>query len=172
MWTVFGSVFFSSRRRHTRCALVTGVQTCALPISYLHSEVQKSSRVCINPFDVAGGPVNPVGLRLPKSPKWKANGFISYVQPSGVSSLIFGLDATYSGKFSNDLFGSFPNESYTVVNGNIRLSTLNDHVSVNLFARNIFNNVYTTSSLFQDSIGELFFYAPPRTIGLQVALKY
>src|SRR3546814_6862851 len=23
--------FFSSRRRHTRCALVTGVQTCALP---------------------------------------------------------------------------------------------------------------------------------------------
>src|SRR3546814_19343816 len=30
MWFVF---FFSSRRRHTRCALVTGVQTCALPIS-------------------------------------------------------------------------------------------------------------------------------------------
>src|SRR3546814_4635514 len=26
-------IFFSSRRRHTRCALVTGVQTCALPIS-------------------------------------------------------------------------------------------------------------------------------------------
>src|SRR3546814_2155312 len=29
MFCVF---FFSSRRRHTRCALVTGVQTCALPI--------------------------------------------------------------------------------------------------------------------------------------------
>src|SRR3546814_2933212 len=27
-----GYVFFSSRRRHTSCALVTGVQTCALPI--------------------------------------------------------------------------------------------------------------------------------------------
>src|SRR3546814_19244433 len=27
-----GLFFFSSRRRHTRCALVTGVQTCALPI--------------------------------------------------------------------------------------------------------------------------------------------
>src|SRR3546814_4765441 len=26
--------FFSSRRRHTMCALVTGVQTCALPISF------------------------------------------------------------------------------------------------------------------------------------------
>src|SRR3546814_1372887 len=29
-WYLF--FFFSSRRRHTRCALVTGVQTCALPI--------------------------------------------------------------------------------------------------------------------------------------------
>src|SRR3546814_3148216 len=28
----FFCFFFSSRRRHTRCALVTGVQTCALPI--------------------------------------------------------------------------------------------------------------------------------------------
>src|SRR3546814_2343813 len=26
-------LFVSNRRRHTRCALVTGVQTCALPIS-------------------------------------------------------------------------------------------------------------------------------------------
>src|SRR3546814_3398655 len=30
--------FFSSRRRHTRCALVTGVQTCALPISNMAPE--------------------------------------------------------------------------------------------------------------------------------------
>src|SRR3546814_7543665 len=29
---VLSCFFFSSRRRHTRCALVTGVQTCALPI--------------------------------------------------------------------------------------------------------------------------------------------
>src|SRR3546814_5326974 len=27
-------LFFSSIRRHTRCALVTGVQTCALPICW------------------------------------------------------------------------------------------------------------------------------------------
>src|SRR3546814_6029725 len=36
-YLTFASVifFFSSRRRHTRCALVTGVQTCALPILIL-----------------------------------------------------------------------------------------------------------------------------------------
>src|SRR3546814_6931922 len=33
---------FSSRRRHTRCALVTGVQTCALPISYTPDLILKN----------------------------------------------------------------------------------------------------------------------------------
>src|SRR3546814_14254088 len=33
------SFFFSSRRRHTRCALVTGVQTCALPIFAAQSQI-------------------------------------------------------------------------------------------------------------------------------------
>src|SRR3546814_2116033 len=32
MISISSFFFFSSRRRHTRCALVTGVQTCALPI--------------------------------------------------------------------------------------------------------------------------------------------
>src|SRR3546814_19179837 len=35
-------LFFSSRRRHTRCALVTGVQTCALPISKRIEQVEAS----------------------------------------------------------------------------------------------------------------------------------
>src|SRR3546814_4277617 len=37
-------VFFSSRRRHTRCALVTGVQTCALPISRRHAGADRVLR--------------------------------------------------------------------------------------------------------------------------------
>src|SRR3546814_7972776 len=43
-------VFFSSRRRHTRCALVTGVQTCALPIlgalfhTFLHGTGDRLNR--------------------------------------------------------------------------------------------------------------------------------
>src|SRR3546814_8229026 len=36
--------FFSSRRRHTRCALVTGVQTCALPIWIA---ARQASTVCL-----------------------------------------------------------------------------------------------------------------------------
>src|SRR3546814_6477155 len=35
---LFFFFFFSSRRLHTRCALVTGVQTCALPIYLLQPQ--------------------------------------------------------------------------------------------------------------------------------------
>src|SRR3546814_6204303 len=37
--------FFSSRRRHTRCALVTGVQTCALPIYIDQYNVKSTTNV-------------------------------------------------------------------------------------------------------------------------------
>src|SRR3546814_2456823 len=36
---------FSSRRRHTRCALVTGVQTCALPISRLLVQLRSAMKI-------------------------------------------------------------------------------------------------------------------------------
>src|SRR3546814_8142304 len=44
--------FFSSRRRHTSCALVTGVQTCALPISALFG-------VDAPPAELAGSDMSP-----------------------------------------------------------------------------------------------------------------
>src|SRR3546814_3092188 len=59
--------FFSSRRRHTRCALVTGVQTCALPISAL-SRANRSAPVCVSAlasFETAQTHQDPG--RLPRS---------------------------------------------------------------------------------------------------------
>src|SRR3546814_3169663 len=73
--------FFSSRRRHTRCAVVTGVQTCALPISSpllndLMDVDDESYALCVEalgavdlrarvrdlvmPFHVIAGAVDPV----------------------------------------------------------------------------------------------------------------
>src|SRR3546814_14356068 len=39
--------FFSSRRRHTICALVTGVQTCALPISARLPALFEKGRIAV-----------------------------------------------------------------------------------------------------------------------------
>src|SRR3546814_5073597 len=43
--------FFSSRRRHTRCALVTGVQTCALPILEAILDLVPQPRLAQRLFD-------------------------------------------------------------------------------------------------------------------------
>src|SRR3546814_371231 len=69
----FFVLFFSSRRRHTSCALVTGVQTCALPISVREHVLKpvlpakwlhKGTKFHINPTGkfVIGGPVGDCGL--------------------------------------------------------------------------------------------------------------
>src|SRR3546814_18991846 len=63
---VFGMIliFFSSRRRQPRCALVTGVQTCALPISGHHrggAPVRQQVDICA--AVMAGLGAAPDGLR-------------------------------------------------------------------------------------------------------------
>src|SRR3546814_3071983 len=74
--------FFSSRRRHTRCALVTGVQTCALPIYLQWIEAQKLSRSEICMF--FGVPPSMIGDNSGSDSNWgtglqqKADGFGAY----------------------------------------------------------------------------------------------
>src|SRR3546814_2090929 len=60
----FCSIFcFSSRRRHTRCALVTGVQTCALPISFHRRGHHRDPRG--DPAPVEGDPARAGEVHLP-----------------------------------------------------------------------------------------------------------
>src|SRR3546814_10749896 len=61
-WFVF---FFSSRRRHTRCALVTGVQTCALR-SAAEKRQELGGRLAADGIDAAV-------LTLPDSIAWLLN---------------------------------------------------------------------------------------------------
>src|SRR3546814_8577388 len=51
-------VFFASRRRHTRCALVTGVQTCALPIF-------RAKKVAVSAAGNTSVVIDTAGVRLP-----------------------------------------------------------------------------------------------------------
>src|SRR3546814_5877645 len=60
-------LFFSSRRRHTRCALVTGVQTCALPICRLFqcaSQVSMTLRLALLFHEVVNKMGREVKLRI------------------------------------------------------------------------------------------------------------
>src|SRR3546814_6112565 len=69
--------FFSSRRRHTRCALVTGVQTCALPISSAivgqTNPVTNAGSATVKGFEV--------GVAVRPSTNWDLNFAYSYNDP-------------------------------------------------------------------------------------------
>src|SRR3546814_5088946 len=59
-------ILFSSRRRHTRCALVTGVQTCALPIlakleTQIQDQIGRIVRSLENDIAVASAEVQRLG---------------------------------------------------------------------------------------------------------------
>src|SRR3546814_7995046 len=56
--------FFSSRRRHTRCALVTGVQTCALPISAVPRQERQSILGDLDQFRMDVAAVETLSPRL------------------------------------------------------------------------------------------------------------
>src|SRR3546814_9863520 len=66
--------FFASRRRHTSCAFVTGVQTCALPI--LPYMAQRTTDAWIAALEAAGVPCSPVNTidRVFEDPQVKARG--------------------------------------------------------------------------------------------------
>src|SRR3546814_2204964 len=60
--TVWIYCFFSNRSGHTRCALVTGVQTCALPIS-LHTALRRGNIVEIGDLSEIEGRARPACLK-------------------------------------------------------------------------------------------------------------
>src|SRR3546814_8854554 len=67
--------FFSSRRRHTRCALVTGVQTCALPIFDFSRELIRDEPPRY------GWAKFPIGTAAPVTPRWEPAGrWIAYLK--------------------------------------------------------------------------------------------
>src|SRR3546814_6978734 len=77
-------VFFSSRRRHTRCALVTGVQTCALPIFGLNAAPVQGQRAVMVPVPGVAAPgawlCGVIALREPCSVSSNGGGFHRQLQ--------------------------------------------------------------------------------------------
>src|SRR3546814_14447343 len=80
--------FFSSRRRHTRCALVTGVQTCALPI-YLERGLADGTLPTMRTFKEAGY----VGTALASVPTTTNTTNTSIV--TGVPPAVHGIQGNY-----------------------------------------------------------------------------
>src|SRR3546814_788052 len=112
-------VFFSSRRRHTRCALGTGVQTCALPISALAG----------NGPD--GYPARPITIVVPFSPGGGSDNIARYVASrlnarTGTSVIVENRPGAGT-NIGNEFAARAPADGYTLLFGQVTLS-INPHV--------------------------------------------
>src|SRR3546814_8473562 len=82
----FYSFFFSSRRRHTRCALVTGVQTCALPI--LHASGHGKAILSALPAEVIVPDVVARELEKETSRSTGESDFVNYLARCGLITIV------------------------------------------------------------------------------------
>ena len=141
--------------------------------SYVDSEVN-SDLFIVNPIDLTAGASNVKGAPLPRVPEFKATVGADYTINNVISDASLNLAASmnYSDEFNHDLFGTFTGGGYTTFNANARLIGGDNDWWLNVYARNITNEEYQTLSIFTDFTGELLFFAPPRTVGLQVGYNF
>src|SRR3546814_840328 len=125
---VFYVFFFSSRRRHTRCALVTGVQTCALPIwakalkpgDRVASWLPKTRMTSITPLACARAGV----IHVPINPLLKHAQVAHILFDSGASLLISGaarLATLAEGDLPADCSAAEEEEGAAMLGGKDRL---------------------------------------------------
>src|SRR3546814_629719 len=125
--------FFSSRRRHTRCALVTGVQTCALPISG---------------FDEGGASRDFAGARFNLAPKWSASADVNYRFPVAETLTAYvGAGLTYRSSTTGIIGTGDPAygiSAYTLYDVQAGIESANGW-SAQLWGKNITNKYYWTN---------------------------
>src|SRR3546814_8196875 len=92
--------FFSSRRRHTRCALVTGVQTCALPICRPRNRDVESIRIPASP-DAHSALSSPASSQV--SPRGPAGGRSTGRKAAALSNLLHNEEIAGNAAHSPDV---------------------------------------------------------------------
>src|SRR3546814_10341825 len=114
---------FSSRRRHTRCALVTGVQTFALPISRVrHFAADRSERTLIHK-----GPADQAEIRVywparddsDLAEAMRLNLLMRAMQLELTEELRERLGETYSPGAGADLSDEFPGHGWLLARSNV-----------------------------------------------------
>src|SRR3546814_6948914 len=133
--SVFFEFFFSSRRRHTRCALVTGVQTCALPIFAAAT---------------ATAPAVIRDVRPAFAPRFQASGNLSYDLPLEIAGGTFSLmtDASYTSDFFDNIrnFSAQRHDGYVLVKAGVSWLSADKSWKMKDYVRNLSEENYVETA--------------------------
>ncbi len=162
-------------------------------VSYAYTDV----KVPDAPFPFSGNSVVPLGSPFPVNvvytPENAASAFVNYEAPVGEMTFRAHLDANYADaqySFQTEFADVSPTgvsvqhvaalgDSSFIVNGSIALADINmsgsgASATVSLWARNLLDeeHIYRISAANRGTIGDYANFNPPRTYGIEVAVKY
>ncbi|NKI98049.1 TonB-dependent receptor [Novosphingobium sp. SG707] len=118
---------------------------------------------------------NCAGNRLPFVPRFSLNAGAQIGQDLGAGRLTGRIDVNWHSssyfEATNTADGNLP--GYLLANGRLAYSFAQDHLSVALFARNMFDKRYRDYSFYLAPFSErLDRWAPPRTYGIELGAKF
>ncbi|GGD81410.1 TonB-dependent receptor [Croceicoccus mobilis] len=137
--------------------------------TYVHSEITEF--VGINRL---GNLEDFAGNEFPNTPNWQVNGQLAY---DGRISPAVGLKAVLSASYQGAAEGAvgagqeFRIDPYTLVNGTVSTTLMEDRLELGLFGRNVLNEKYYTTV---DTVIDTIFSVPgmPRTYGLYIEYRF
>jgi outer membrane receptor protein involved in Fe transport len=119
------------------------------------------------------------GTRAPFAPKWVASGSVNYDQPIGDALKAFAyVDAQYQSRanlsYSATTSADYFQAPYALVNGRVGIGDIDDHLTLELWARNLFNKrVWTGLYQATSQSGSIeAFVNEPRFYGVTLRTKF
>jgi len=145
-------------------ALVTDRLTLQANIGYLKAEYEN--------FTDAG--VNYSGRPTPYAPEWTGSFTALYAMPTSLGTITPSLQYIYTDK-RWAAFTQFPAErldSYDLVNANIRFEPNGEKWSISLWATNLTDEKYLTSSLTVPPLFSFGSFGAPRQVGVELSFDF
>ncbi|MET0656939.1 MAG: TonB-dependent receptor [Steroidobacteraceae bacterium] len=111
------------------------------------------------------------GNDLVRAPKFTANASIDYRIPSSVGEFGTSLNYYYNDGYFWDSENRLPQDSYSLVNAQIRWLSPDERYNVKLWANNLLDKKYTIFGN-TEALGDQLAPAPPRTYGITVGFDF
>ena len=116
--------------------------------------------------------ISAAGKRLPNTPDWTVDLGAEYKVPIGGQNLTISADYFHSSQWFSDPENRLAQPAYSLVNASATLTFDHDRYSVRIWGKNLGNVAYASQLFMQVPVADVVAYAPGRTFGGTVGVKF
>jgi iron complex outermembrane receptor protein len=116
--------------------------------------------------------ISALGKRLPNTPDWTVNLGAEYKVPIGAQNLTLSADYFHSSQWFSDPENRLAQPAYSLFNASAKLSFADDKYSIKVWGKNLGNVAYASQLFVQIPVADVVTFAPGRTFGATVGVKF